>query len=94
MDLKRIRFELDTKGLKPGKYWVSLSSEVKLPAGNLHDFDSLISSPQYILERDCPLERPRVWVLDLKEADIAKKKIVIDYKPGDDLRGCAKLVNN
>ncbi|MDA0772779.1 MAG: hypothetical protein O3C63_07540, partial [Cyanobacteria bacterium] len=91
-DLQEIQFEINTEGLKPGLYLVSVSSEVKLPTGNLGDFDSLITTPQIALEANSSSTDASPWVLDLKEEDIGSKKIVIAYKPGDDSRGIAKLI--
>ena len=90
-DLQRICFELDTKDLTPGTYFVSVSSEVQLPAGNLGDFDSLITTPQIILEKGSSFNNPNPWVLTLNKSDIGTKKVVVNYKPGDDSSGLAKL---
>jgi predicted RNA methylase len=91
-DLQEINLEIDTTGMEPGLHLVTVSSDVQLPAGSLGDFDSLITTPQIILEPDSSPDDATPWVLDLKPDDIGKK-VLVSYKPGSDSRGLAKLID-
>ena len=81
--LEKIDFKLSTTDLVPGLYLVLVTSDVDLDSEHLVDYESLLTTPQVVLDKSTIYSDLNSWLVTLKPSDIGLKSVHISYRPGD-----------